>query len=127
MLAAAAGIDLRQYAGADKKFFAFTDSDAYTTCKASAPTVAKLQAPLYVSPTGLSGNTGSKDSPYDSIATALGHFNDTEEECVINIDGEVIVTETTNTLSSTNVHCSKLVIQGANGLYQADTVVEGKT
>ncbi|MBR5095741.1 MAG: formylglycine-generating enzyme family protein [Treponema sp.] len=122
ILSAAASVNLSQYAGADKKYFAFVDKDAFTTCKASTPTVAKLQAPLYVSPAGLSGNTGSKDSPYDSIATALGHFNDTEEDCVINIDGEV---KGTNTINS--AHCSKLVIQGANGLYEADTVVDGKT
>ena len=128
ILSAAASVNLSQYAGADKKYFAFVDKDAFTTCKASAPTVAKLQAPLYVSPTGLSGNTGSRDSPYDSIVTALGHFNDPEEDCVINIDGEVVGTTELGTMDpATTLRCSKLVLQGANGLYQADTVVEGKT
>lgn len=129
ILSAKSGVNLQQFAGADKKYFAFTDKDAFTTCKASAPTVAKLQAPLYVSPTGAEDNTGSKDSPYNSIATALSHFNDPEEDCVINIDGEV---KGTNALGngadgSSPVRCSKLVLQGANGLYAADTVVEGKT
>ncbi|MBO7123548.1 MAG: formylglycine-generating enzyme family protein [Treponema sp.] len=122
VLASTASVNLSQYAGADKKYFAFVDKDAFTTCKASAPTVAKLQAPLYVSPTGSADNTGSKDSPYDRIATALSHFNDPEEDCVINIDGQVTGT---NRISS--AHCSKLVIQGANGLYEANTVVDGKT
>lgn len=127
VLASTAGVNLSQYAGADKKYFAFVDKDAFTTCKASTPTVAKLQAPLYVSPTGLSGNTGSKDSPYDRIATALSHFNDPEEDCVINIDGEVVGKNFLGTDVTNPVRCSKLVIQGANGLYEADTVVDGKT
>ena len=116
ILSAKSGVNLQQFAGADKKYFAFTDKDAFTTCKASAPTVAKLQAPLYVSPTGAAGNTGSKDSPYDSIATALDHFNDPEEDCVINIDGEVKGTNALGTDVTSPVNCSKLVLQGANGL-----------
>ncbi|MBO4546644.1 MAG: hypothetical protein J5700_03605, partial [Treponema sp.] len=127
ILSAKSGVNLQQFAGADKKYFAFTDKDAFTTCKASAPTVAKLQAPLYVSPTGAAGNTGSQDSPYDSIATALGHFNDPEEDCVINIDGEVKGTNAFGTEDpTTTLHCSKLVLQGANGLYAENTTVDGK-